>query len=140
MTSSGGDTTGLWDIVGRLIDDPFGRWVALIVFAVVLAVLVFLYLRKRFTALGEDLGVVKGEVKNDHKTNLREEADERHTENVGKLDTALRMIASMQENLGRVYDKVEAVEESVGVLAGRVTTIEDTVPRRPGPTGRHRDG
>lgn len=138
MTSSGGGTTGLWDVVGRLIDDPFGRWVALIVFAVVLAVLVFLYLRKRFTALGEDLGVVKGEVKNDHKTNLREEADERHNENSTKLDTALRMIATMQESLGRVYDKVEAVETSVGTLAGRVSTIEDTVPRRPSPTGRHR--
>jgi len=94
--------------------------------------------RKRFRTLGEDLGIVKHEVKNDHKTNLRVESDERHEENVGKLDTALRMIASMQENLGRVYDKVEAVESSVGVLAGRVTTIEDTVPQPPRASGRHR--
>ncbi|ROP64687.1 uncharacterized protein DUF2746 [Curtobacterium sp. PhB130] len=130
----------MWDVVGKLVDDPFSRWVALVIFAVVLAVLVFLYLRKRFRALGEDLGVVKHEVKNDHKTNLRVESDERHEENSGKLDTALRMIATMQESLGRVYDKAEAIEQSVGVLAGRVTTLEDTTPGRPFQAGRHRDG
>lgn len=46
------------------------------------------------------------------------------------------MKATTQQNLGRVYDKVEAVEDSVCVLASRVTRIEDTAPRRLG-SGRH---
>lgn len=52
--------------------------------AVLLAM--FGYLAKRLTTVKRDVADVKHEVKNDHKTNLREEQDERHGENSQKLD------------------------------------------------------
>lgn len=50
-------------------------------------------LASRFGALKRDVATVKNEVKNDHKTNLREENDERHHENGTKLDQIIDLLA-----------------------------------------------
>lgn len=115
----------------EMLHDPFGRWflgIAVVVFAIVFAVVVFLGLRKRVSAPAAqldqalaELGVIRHEVKNNHTTNLREEADERHGQNY--------------RTLTRIEAKVDDLAKEVGVADWRLNQIdaelERTRDRRP---------
>lgn len=50
-------------------------------------------LAKRLGTMKRDVTAVKHEVKNDHKTNMREEQDARHGENTEKLDYIVQAVA-----------------------------------------------
>lgn len=95
------------------VNDP-AAWVAGItgVGGVVVAVL---YAIAKLRKLAQDLGIVKREVKNDHKTNLREEADTRHDENYRAL--------------GRIEKKVDALAVAVGVHQFRLDDIDNELGR-----------
>lgn len=81
----------------------------------------------------DDTRVIKAEVKNDHKTNLREEADERHTENARKLD----QIIETTDDLVKRVKKLEGDEDD---QTKRIERIEKTWPRsRFAPPARHRE-
>lgn len=97
-----------------VLDDPITRWTTLVagVGAIVLAVL---YVIVKLRKLASDLGLVKHEVKNDHKTNLREEADARHDENYRAL--------------GRIEEKVDALAVAVGVHQWRLDDIDNNIGR-----------
>lgn len=96
------------------IDDPITRWVAVIT-AIGAIVLGVLYVIVKLRKLASDLGLVKHEVKNDHKTNLREEADARHDENYRAL--------------GRIEEKVDALAVAVGVHQWRLDDIDNDIGR-----------
>ncbi|PZE84152.1 DUF2746 domain-containing protein [Curtobacterium sp. MCBD17_032] len=100
--------------------DPTARWVLYVVIVLAAAVLVWRTVRTIRTAIGEmreDLGIVKHEVKNNHDTNLREEADVRHDENKGTLTAIER--------------KVDAILERLGQHDWRLGELEHTQDRRP---------
>lgn len=112
------------DVLIEVLHDPIGRWflyvgVALAAFGLI-GYLV-LTVRKRLRQMADDLGLVKHEVKNNHTTNLREEADDRHDENRGTL--------------ARIERKVDAALVQLGVHEWRLSeldaTVENTRDRRP---------
>lgn len=111
--------------VTALLGDTVGRWFlyfGVFVFFAGSAVLVFLSIRKRLGAAADELAVIRHEVKNNHKTNLREEADERHDENKGAL--------------ARIEKKVDEALVQLGVHEFRINElsadVENTRDRRPG--------
>lgn len=97
-----------------VLDDPITRWTTLVagVGAIVLAVL---YVIVKLRKLADDLGLVKHEVKNDHKTNLREEADDRHSQNYRAL--------------ARIEEKVDALAITAGVHQFRLDQIDEDLER-----------
>lgn len=109
-------------IVAELLDDPYGRWfvlVALIVVAVVVALLIYVTRRRKINAALDDIAgelkVVRHEVKNDHKTNLREEQDDRHDQNYRALN--------------RIEQKVDQLAVAVGVHQYRLDDIDNDLGR-----------
>lgn len=106
-----------------VLDDPVNRYAALIT-AIGAIVLGVLYVVVKLRKLAADLGLVKHEVKNNHDTNLREEADDRHNENARKLDALLDLTASNTR-------QIAALTGQVNSLFGRLHTVERTQDRRP---------
>lgn len=119
------------EVFRLLLSDTIGRWflyVGVFLFFAVLAVLVFLSIRRhlrsaddRLSKALEELGIIRHEVKNDHKTNLRVEQDDRHDEN--------------RDTLARIEGKVDAMAITLGVHEYRLnefdTEIGSTRDRRP---------
>lgn len=97
-----------------VLDDPITRWTTLVagVGAIVLAVL---YVIVKLRKLAADLGLVKHEVKNNHSTNLREEADDRHSQNYRAL--------------ARIEQKVDQLAVAVGVHQYRLDDIDNDLGR-----------
>ncbi|MDN4598838.1 DUF2746 domain-containing protein [Leifsonia virtsii] len=80
----------------------------------------------------DDARIIKEEVKNNHQTNLREEADERHEENKSLLNQIIETQADHGERLERLEGSDETQDE-------RIERIEHTWPRsRFMPPARHR--
>lgn len=102
------------------LNDPIARWSALII-AVGGIILGVLYAVVKLRKLASDLGIVKHEVKNDHSTNLRVEADDRHSENTRAL--------------GRIEAKVDETLVKLGVHEWRINElaadVENTRDRKP---------
>jgi len=63
-------------------------------------------------ALARDIAAIKHEVKNNHTTNLREEADERHNENTETLGTVNRKLTRVLTILGEHDDRIAELEEN----------------------------
>jgi hypothetical protein len=74
---------------------------------------------RRAKAARDDARIIRAEVKNDHGTNLREEADHRHEENRGLLREILR--------------RVVALESAKTDHDGRIHELEATIPPRRSP-------
>ncbi|PYY34092.1 hypothetical protein DEJ16_12615 [Curtobacterium sp. MCJR17_055] len=99
-------------------DDPAGR--ATTILTGVLAALTALgYVIKKLrevvrwiVALARDIAAIKHEVKNNHTTNLREEADERHDENRGTLGRVDRKLDRVLTILGEHDDRIEELEHT----------------------------
>lgn len=71
--------------------------------ALVGAVIPLLVSTRRAARKGAALSqVVKEEIKNDH--NLRDEQDERHAENAGRIGKLERRVGGMEKNLTRIVD------------------------------------
>lgn len=80
----------------------------------------------------DDTRVIKEEVKNNHDTNLREEADERHAENKAFLTQIIETQAEHGERLERLEGSEETQDQ-------RIERIEHTWPRSQFmPPARHR--
>lgn len=112
------------DFAGEVWADPTTRWVVYAVLVVVLGFACWRAMRRVRSVLAEmrqDLGVVKHEVKNNHSTNLREEADERHDENKGLLESIDKKVADILRVLGEHGYRIGELE----------TEVENTRDRRP---------
>lgn len=103
-------------------------WIALLgtVQAVSVAVIGVLgtLLVRRVGAMQTDVAAVKYEVKNDHKTNMREEQDTRHEDNSRKLDQILDSIVWLargwRENREDITDLLEQTGQPVTRRARRL--------------------
>lgn len=67
----------------------------------------------RVNRVKADAAAVRDQVQNDHATNMREEADERHRENAGMLRWLVNEVAT--------------IRALVGANTSRITTLEDTL-------------
>lgn len=106
------------DFAGTVWADPTTRWIVYAVLVVVVGVGMwrgFRRVRAFLVELRKDLGVVKHEVKNNHTTNLREEADDRHGQNYRAL--------------ARIEQKVDDMAVLVGVHSYRLNQIDDDLER-----------
>lgn len=84
--------------------------------AVLLAVLVPVlgFVLQRLGRVRRDVAAVKHEVKNDHSTNLRVEADERHSENSQKLDYLVGAVAWLIEGWRANRQDITELQEHTG--------------------------
>jgi hypothetical protein len=100
-------------------DDPAGRASTILAgIGAVLGGLVYVIKKVRegvrwIIALSTDLRIVKHEVKNDHKVNLRVEQDRRHDENT--------------DTLGEIRADVKAIITTLGEHGYRIGELEDEV-------------
>lgn len=102
------------DLIKAVFDDPIGRWVlyaGIFVAAVFGGLYMWTQIRARIDTLADSMGVVREQVTNNHTTNLREEADDRHSETATKLDLLVSMvkgqgesISSLQRGQSELYD------------------------------------
>lgn len=107
------------------MDAELIRTITLAVQAISLALIGYLSLRIR--TVKRDVQTVKHEVKNDHKTNLRDEQDNRHDENKKALAWIGRTLVDVQGDIGWLRDM------AIGNRS-RIRDLENTVP--PGSTRR----
>ncbi|MBT1542009.1 hypothetical protein KK103_09565 [Curtobacterium flaccumfaciens pv. flaccumfaciens] len=103
--------TGVWA-------DPTGR-ATTILGGILAALTALVYVIKKLrelvrwiVALARDIAAIKHEVKNDHKTNLREEADVRHDENKATLGTVNRKLNRVLDLLGEHEDRIDELEQT----------------------------
>src|SRR3990170_1329429 len=64
----------------------------------------------------EDAAATRVQVENNHPTNLREEADERHGENSGKLDTLLEDVGVIRRSLRRLWERSDKHNDAIHEL------------------------
>lgn len=115
------------DFAGDVWSDPTARWIVYAVLVVLVGVGTwrgFRRLRAFLAELRADLGDVKHQVKNDHDTNLRDEADQRHHENTRKLDSILELAVANTR-------AVNALTGRMNDLVSRVDVVERTQDRSP---------
>jgi hypothetical protein len=107
-------------LAADVVEDPIARWTALVlgVGGIILGVL---YAIVKLRALASDLGIVKHEVKNNHDTNLREEADDRHDENRATL-------VRIERKVGSILDTLAVHEFRIGRLDDEVENTRDRKP------------
>lgn len=92
------------------------------------------------------LGAVRDQVINGHGTiNLREESDERHDQNSGKLDLILADFAELRVTVLRNGERLQTVASRLGKVMDRMEAqgdsiheLEMTQPRPPRPRPRKR--
>lgn len=98
-------------------------WIALLgtVQAISVAVIGVLgtFLVRRVGAMQSDVAAVKHEVKNDHKTNMREEQDERHHDNSKKLDQLLDLCAWLVRGWTENRADIHELQEHTGQAGTR---------------------
>jgi hypothetical protein len=112
------------DVLIEVLHDPVGRWflyIGVVVGAVGAVGYGIITVRRKLQSIASDLGLVKHEVKNDHKTNLREEADTRHDENRATL-------VRIERKIGRILDTLAVHDFRIDQLDAEV---ENTRDRRP---------
>jgi molybdopterin-guanine dinucleotide biosynthesis protein A len=98
--------------------DPAGRATTILT-GILAALTALVYVIKKLrevvrwiVALARDIAAIKHEVKNNHTTNLREEADVRHDENRGTLATVDRKLDRVLFILGEHDDRLEELENT----------------------------
>ncbi|URG18059.1 holin A [Curtobacterium phage Ayka] len=80
---------------------------------------------KAWKALASRLDVVREQLQNDHgdrpdvKANLREDLDDKHDQNSGKLNTMLRLTVANSEQLATIAN-------TVALIDSRLSIVEDT--------------
>ncbi|WIA98024.1 DUF2746 domain-containing protein [Curtobacterium sp. MCBA15_004] len=109
------------DFAGDVWGDPTARWIVYAALVVAVGIGMWRGFRRIRAFLIEfraDLGVVKHEVKNNHTTNLREEADVRHDENTSalrriekKVDEALVKLGVHEYRINELDAEVENTRE-----------------------------
>lgn len=111
------------EILLSLIDDPIVRFCVILAAVIGVALEVARRVRKRLDQLADTLGIVKHEVKNNHSTNLREEADDRHYENRdkldrldGKIDTVLELVVNHGKAIERIIQTADNQGTSIVAL------------------------
>ncbi|MBF4613278.1 hypothetical protein [Curtobacterium sp. VKM Ac-1376] len=112
------------DFAGTIWAEPTTRWIVYAALVVGLGVggwRVWRKVRPWLEGISRDLAVVKHEVKNDHKTNFREEQDERHEANAGTLTTIRDDVKLILRTLGEHGYRIGELEHEV----------ENTRDRRP---------
>lgn len=84
----------------------------------------------------KDAKAARVQVENDHTTNLREEADDRHSSTVVSFGRVLDAIDETRKDIGGLRGEVRAVRADVSTLYGRTDTnrerldsLEDTIPK-----------
>lgn len=100
-----------------------GVWIALIAAGQGIVVGLFALLSVRIGAVKKDVALVKHEVKNDHKTNLRDEQDTRHNENARKLNWLVRAMDG-------VLGDLEYLTNGYRSNRARIENLEQTIPPR----------
>lgn len=66
--------------------------------------------------LNRKVNKVKDQVVNGHHTNLRDESDERHLENSGKLDLLVKEIPRIRDNIGKIFDRLDRHTDEIHAL------------------------
>lgn len=90
-------------------------------------------LNGKIKRVGKDAKAARVQVENGHTTNLREEGDERHEQNAGKLDTILEEIHLLRGSVRRLWRRSDEHTD-------QINDLEQTQdPRsRFEPRGKHR--
>ncbi|QKS15592.1 hypothetical protein HUN59_04605 [Curtobacterium sp. Csp2] len=104
------------DFLIEVLHDPVGRWflyIGVVVGAVGAVGWGVLKVRKRLNVIAEDVGLVKHEVRNNHTTNLREEADDRHDENRNTLHEIRGDVRRILRTLGEHGYRISELEDEV---------------------------
>lgn len=115
------------DLITALLGDVVGRWFLYFGAVVVMGLWTWRAARgsrKKLEEIGQDLGLVKHEVKNNHSTNLREEADVRHDENARKLDWLIQAVTRIQGDVQNLYTNDTQAR-------AQLEELERTIDRRP---------
>lgn len=76
----------------------------------------------------EDSAVTRDQVANDHSTNLREEQDSRHQENTTTLDTIVKKLDTVQEQIGELFSSDISLHKRAQSNADRIWELEHTRP------------
>jgi len=95
-----------------------------VVAAAIAALPLLLSIRKAAKSGARDAAVARNQVENDHKTNMREEGDERHEQNAQAAAEMLRLQRANARRLGGIDRRMKRVEY-------RLDIVEDTIPRPP---------
>ena len=70
---------------------------------------------------------VQAQVENDHSTNMREEADERHAENASALHWLIGTVKTLVRDVGGIREDVRDLRADVRHERGRIDDLEDTI-------------
>lgn len=85
--------------------------------------------------LSRSVNRVKRQVENGHRTNLREEGDERHEENTNKLDTIIKELDSVKNSMNRrfasVNGKLSRLDNRSWKHDGQINNLEENTQPRP---------
>lgn len=79
----------------------------------------------------EDSAVTRDQVANDHTTNLREEADERHHENTATLGSIVRKLDTVQQQVAELFSSDINLHRRAQSNADRIWELEHTRPPQP---------
>lgn len=104
------------DFAGTVWADPTTRWIVYAALVVAIAIggwRVWRRVQPVLVEMRDNLRVVKHEVKNDHKTNLRTEQDERHDENKGLLESIDGKVTGILRVLGEHGYRLDELEDEV---------------------------
>lgn len=70
---------------------------------------------------------VQAQVENDHATNMREEADERHAENARALHWLVGTVKTLVRDLGGIRQDLRDLRADVRHERDRIDDLEDTI-------------
>lgn len=82
-------------------------------------------LNARIGRVSKDSAATRAQVENDHSTNLREEADDRHKETRGLLHGLARDIGGIRQELRQGHERMQGHDERIMALE----QLEMTNPR-----------
>lgn len=85
--------------------------------------------RKHARSADQNAAEARDQVTNNHSTNLREEADERHTENAEKLDILAAGQEHLIEEMTSIRRSVRRLWERSDKHSDQITDIYSTQPR-----------
>lgn len=70
---------------------------------------------------------VQAQVENDHSTNMREEADERHKENASALQWLVNTVKTVVRDIGGLRQDIRDLRADITHERGRIDDLEDTI-------------
>lgn len=85
----------------------------------------------------QDTAATRDQVENNHDTNLREEADERHEENAGLLRQLVTTVNGVVRDLGGIRAEIRALRDDDADQRERLHDLEVTQPKTQPKKGRH---